>query len=62
MSIVQSKPDDLELLIKRFIRSKLGGLKPRDFDYTVSHISQQMDFIKKWNASKVGEEFYRRYR
>jgi hypothetical protein len=59
---VQSKPDDLELLIKRFIRSKLRGLKPRDVDYTVAHIRQQMDCIKKWNASKVGEEFYRRYR
>ena len=62
MSIAQSKPDDLELLIKRFIRSKLSGLKPRDVDYTVAHIRQQMDCIKKWNASKVGEEFYRRYR
>lgn len=62
MSIVQSKPDDLELLIKRFIRSKLRGLKPRDVDYTVSHIRQQIDCVKKWNASKVGEEFYRRYR
>ena len=62
MSFVHSKPYDLELLIKRFIRSNLIGLKPRDVDYKVAYIRKQMECVKKWSASKAGEEFYKRYR
>jgi hypothetical protein len=40
----------------------LRGLKPRDVNYAVAYVSQQLDCVKKWNASKVGEEFYKRYR
>ena len=59
---MQQNADDFELVVKRFIRRTLSGLKPRDIDYAVEFLKKELVCIKKWISNRIANDFHKRYK
>jgi succinate dehydrogenase flavin-adding protein (antitoxin of CptAB toxin-antitoxin module) len=60
---MQNKMNDIELLIKRFIRKEISKLKPRDNDYAIQFLNDEFSKLMKCiTKDKVMEGLYHKYR
>ena len=60
---MQNKMNDIELLIKRFIRKEISKLKPRDNDYANQFLNDEFSKLMKCiTKDKVMEGLYHKYR
>lgn len=60
---MQNKMNDIELLIKRFIRKEISKLKPRDKEYTASFLNDEFSKLTKhFTKDKVMVGLYHKYR